>query len=157
MRNMLLRAERLRHGWTQQQLADFAGISLSTVERAEKGEFIRVDCIQRLCECLSKTSEELGLLKIDERALESDTSMKQRSAFFKSEERDGCFSFGKLKTTWITLDGDGRGMYLQQHIRSLYITFAVYLTEELQASRIHNKHEQEQKKDQRLYLYWTCM
>ena len=83
MRNTLLRAERLRHGWTQQQLADFAGISLSTVERAEKGESIRVDCIQRLCECLSKTSEELGLLKIDERALESDTGMKQRSAFFK--------------------------------------------------------------------------
>src|SRR6266581_5198507 len=103
MRNALLRTERLRRGWTQQQLADFAGISLSTVERAEKGESIRVDCIQRLCECLSKRSEELGLLKIDERALESDTGMKPRSAFFKSEERDGCFSFGKLKTTWITL------------------------------------------------------
>ena len=35
MRNALLRTERLRRGWTQQQLADFAGISLSTVERAE--------------------------------------------------------------------------------------------------------------------------
>ena len=55
MRNALLRTERLRRGWTQQQLADFAGISLSTVERAEKGESIRVDCIQRLCECLSKS------------------------------------------------------------------------------------------------------
>ena len=44
MRNMLLRAERLRHGWTQQQLADFAGISLSTVERAEKGIAFR-DCV----------------------------------------------------------------------------------------------------------------
>ncbi len=88
MRNMLLRAERLRHGWTQQQLADFAGISLSTVERAEKGESIRVDCIQRMCECLSKTSEELGLLKIDERALESNYNVKQRSAFLISEERD---------------------------------------------------------------------
>src|SRR5437016_4885753 len=104
MRNILLRAERLRHGWTQQQLADFAGISLSTIERAEKGESIRVDCIQRLCECLSKTSEELGLLKIDEKTLENDASMKRRSAFVISEERDGCFSFGKLKTTWITLE-----------------------------------------------------
>jgi transcriptional regulator with XRE-family HTH domain len=92
MRNILLRTERLRHGWTQQQLADFAGISLSTVERAEKGESIRVDCIQRICECLSKTSEELGLLKIDERALESNNSVKQRSAFLISEERDECFS-----------------------------------------------------------------
>src|SRR6266851_4698535 len=93
MRNTLLRTERLRHGWTQQQLADFAGISLSTVERAEKGESIRVDCIQRLCECLSKTSEALGLLKIDVRAVESNHGMKQQPPSFKSEERDGCFSF----------------------------------------------------------------
>lgn len=31
--------------------------------------------------------------------------MKQPSR--KNEERDGCFSFGALKTTWETLDGDG--------------------------------------------------
>src|ERR1700730_10948135 len=103
MRNHLLRIERLRHGWTQQQLADFAGISLSTVERAEKGESIRVDCILRLCQCLSKTSEELGLFKMEEKTLESKVNMKQPSAFLNSEERDGCFSFGKLKTTWKTL------------------------------------------------------
>src|SRR5436189_1857561 len=100
MRNILLRAERLRHGWTQQQLADFAGISLSTVERAEKGESIRVDCIQRLCECLSKRSEELGLLKIEERAVESNHHMRQPSTVLKTEKRDGCFSFGQVKTTW---------------------------------------------------------
>ena len=155
MRNALLRTERLRHGWTQQQLADFAGISLSTVERAEKGESIRVDCIQRLCECLSKTSEELGLLKIDEKTLESDASMKRRSAFVTSEERDGCFSFGKLKTTWITLDGDGRGMYLPQHIRSHYIPFAETLPEELQARRNHIQQEQEQKREQGLPSFWN--
>ncbi len=130
MRNTLLRAERLRHGWTQQQLADFAGISLSTVERAEKGESIRVDCIQRLCECLSKTSEELGLLKIDEKTLESDASMKRRSAFVTSEERDGCFSFGKLK-------------------------FAETLPEELQARRNHIQQEQEQKREQGLPSFWN--
>src|SRR5437764_6507855 len=114
MRNTLLRTERLRRGWTQQQLADFAGLSLSTVERAEKGESIRVDCIQRLCECLSKRSEELGLLKIEERAIESNHHLRQRSASLKSEERNRCFSFGQVKTTWITLDGDGRGIYLPQ-------------------------------------------
>src|SRR2546423_13451903 len=105
MRNTLLRTERLRRGWTQQHLADFAGISLSTVERAEKGESIRVDCIQRLCECLSKTSEELGLLKIDARTLETTNHMKQRPTF-PSEENNECFSFGQLETTWKTLDGD---------------------------------------------------
>src|SRR6266568_6373859 len=117
MRNALLRTERLRRGWTQQQLADFAGISLSTVERAEKGEAIRVDCIQRLCECLSKSPEELGLLKIDVRAVESNNDLKQHPPSLPSEGRDECFSFGKLKTTWKTLDGDGRSMYLPRHIR----------------------------------------
>jgi transcriptional regulator with XRE-family HTH domain len=152
MRNTLLRTERLRHGWTQQQLADFAAISLSTVERAEKGESIRVDCIQRLCTCLSKTSEELGLLKIDVRELESNNGM---TAFLKSEERDECFSFGKLKTTWKTLDGDGSSIYLPQHIRSHYIPFAEELPEELQIRRTHIQQEQEQKREQGLPFFWN--
>ncbi len=155
MRNALLRTERLRRGWTQQQLADFAGISLSTVERAEKGESIRVDCIQRLCECLSKRSEELGLLKIEERAGESNHHTRPRSTLLKSEERDGCFSFGQVKTTWITLDGDGRGLYLPQHIRSHYIPFAQELPEELQVRRHHIQQEQEQKRAQGLPFFWN--
>lgn len=63
MKNELLHQERLRRSWSQQQLADFAEVSLSTVARAERGEAIRVDNIQRLCECLAKTPEELGLLE----------------------------------------------------------------------------------------------
>jgi transcriptional regulator with XRE-family HTH domain len=62
MKNTSLRAERHHKGWNQQQLADFAGLSLSTVERAERGEPMRVDSIQRLCACLQKTPEQLGLL-----------------------------------------------------------------------------------------------
>ena len=91
MRNILLRSERLCHGWTPQQLADFAGISLSTVERAEKGGSIRVDCIQRRCECLSKMPVDLGLLRMDVRTPESGDNLKQRPAFGAFEERDGCF------------------------------------------------------------------
>ncbi len=154
MRNILLRTERLRHGWTQQQLADFATISLSTVERAEKGESIRVDCIQRLCECLSKTSEELGLLKIDVKVLESGNGMKQQPSP-RHEERDGCFSFGKLETTWQALDGDGSGIYLPQHIRSHYIPFPDELPEELQDRRNQIQQEQEQKKEQGLPSFWN--
>lgn len=153
MPNTLLRTERLRRGWTQQQLADFAAISLSTVERAEKGEAIRVDCIQRLCECLSKTSEELGLLKIGIRAIESK-SMKQQPPL-NSEERDGCFSFGVLKTTWKTIDGDGRSIYLPQHIRSHYISFPQELPEELQVRRSQIQREQEQNRVQGLPYFWN--
>lgn len=63
MKNHLLREARLKKGWSQQQLADFAGLSVSTIERAERGEPLRIDSIQRLCDCLNRSPEELGLVK----------------------------------------------------------------------------------------------
>ncbi len=63
MANILLRTARNRQGWTQKQLADFANVSLSTVERAEKGESIRPDNVQNLCSCLEANPESLGLFK----------------------------------------------------------------------------------------------
>jgi transcriptional regulator with XRE-family HTH domain len=66
MKNTLLRAARLQNRWSQQQLADFADVSLSTVERAERGEPSRVDNIERLCACLQKTPEQLGLINIED-------------------------------------------------------------------------------------------
>jgi transcriptional regulator with XRE-family HTH domain len=69
-----LRKERRRKPWTQQQLADFAGIGLSTVERAERGEQIGIESMQRLCTCLEKSPEELGLLNVEYRARPVDTT-----------------------------------------------------------------------------------
>ena len=63
MKNRLLRIARQQKGWSQQQLADFAELSPSTVERAERGEPIRVDSIHRLCSCLQRTPEQLGLIE----------------------------------------------------------------------------------------------
>src|SRR5579885_3520407 len=57
-----LRVERRRRALTQQQLADFAQVSLSTIERAERGESIRADNQRRICDYLKKTPEELGLV-----------------------------------------------------------------------------------------------
>lgn len=71
------------------------------------------------------------------------------------QERDGRFSFGKLKTTWKTLDGDGESIYLPQHIRSHYIPFAEELPEELQVRREEIRLEQEQKKAQGLPCFWN--
>ena len=65
MKNTLLRGARLRKGWSQQQLADFAGIGIATVARAEQGKSLRIDNIQRLCACLDKTPEQLGLVKLE--------------------------------------------------------------------------------------------
>lgn len=62
----LLRAERRRRAWTQQLLADCAGISVPTVQRAERGEALRMDTVQLLCAALGKTPQELGLVGVDE-------------------------------------------------------------------------------------------
>ena len=62
----LLRAERRRRAWTQQLLADFARISVPTVQRAERGEALRMDTVQLLCDALGKTPQELGLVGVDE-------------------------------------------------------------------------------------------
>lgn len=59
-----LRAERTRRNLTQRMLADFAGLSHSTVVRAERGMHIGLDARQRLCEYLGKSSEELGLIPV---------------------------------------------------------------------------------------------
>lgn len=80
--------------------------------------------------------------------------MKQ-PAFFNPEERDGCFSFGKLKTTWLTLDGDGRSCYFPQHIRSHYIPVAKELPGELHVRRKQLQQEQERKKAQGLPSFWN--
>src|SRR5436305_6125208 len=73
-KNELICIERLRKGWDQQQLADFAQVSLSTVQRAERGKAIRIDNIQRLCACLEKTPEQLNLLKIGNETNQTSTT-----------------------------------------------------------------------------------
>ena len=62
----LLRAERRGRAWTQQHLADFAQVSVPTVQRAERGEALRMDTVQLLCAALGKTPQELGLVGVDE-------------------------------------------------------------------------------------------
>jgi transcriptional regulator with XRE-family HTH domain len=79
MKNTLLRAARHQKGWNQQQLADFADLSLSTIERAERGEPIRVDSIQRLCTCLHKTPEQLGLLSGEHKENEGDDMNRRQT------------------------------------------------------------------------------
>jgi transcriptional regulator with XRE-family HTH domain len=76
MKNVLLRSARQQRGWRQQQLADFAEISISTIARAERGEPIRVDNIERLCTCLQKTPEQLGLVKTEDQEVDRRRAIK---------------------------------------------------------------------------------
>lgn len=59
-----LRSERRRRNLSQQMLADFAELSLSTIIRAERGQPISAHARQRICEYLGKSSVELGLVPL---------------------------------------------------------------------------------------------
>ena len=76
MKNLLLRQERLSKGLSQKQLADFAEVSLSTIERAEHGETIRVDCVQRICAYLNRSPEQLGLLKKEQKQSQDNNNQQ---------------------------------------------------------------------------------
>ena len=88
----LLRAARLSlpRPLTQQQLADFAAVSLSTIESAERGEPISIDSIQRICDYLQKTAGELGLKRAEsgEAANNAETATIPPLKRFLSMEAD---------------------------------------------------------------------
>jgi hypothetical protein len=65
------------------------------VARAERGEAVRIDSIQRLSASLSKTPEELGLLKVDTRLLESDTTLPQQLPLKLEDIRSHSLPFAK--------------------------------------------------------------
>ncbi|MGB8345187.1 MAG: hypothetical protein WCD86_09900 [Ktedonobacteraceae bacterium] len=71
------------------------------------------------------------------------------------EEMDRYFTFGKVKTAEIILDGDGTGMYLPQHIRSRYIPAAQELPKEFQARKEHIQREQEERKANSESYQWN--
>jgi transcriptional regulator with XRE-family HTH domain/tetratricopeptide (TPR) repeat protein len=57
-----LRQERQRRNLTQRELAELSLVSLSTIQRAERGEPIRVDSRRLLCKYLGKDAQVLGLI-----------------------------------------------------------------------------------------------
>src|SRR5260370_15937033 len=62
------------------------------------------------------------------------------------EEMDRYFTFGKIKTSEIILDGDGTSVYLPQHVHSHYHPVALELPEEFQARKERIALEQEKRK-----------
>jgi len=71
------------------------------------------------------------------------------------EEMDKYFTFGKIKTAELILDGDGTGVYLPQHIHSHYIPVALELPEEFQVRKERIAQEQEGRKAQGDSYQWN--
>jgi transcriptional regulator with XRE-family HTH domain len=76
-----LKKARLRLGYTQKVLADFAQVGEATIQRAESGKPLRPDSIQQICNHFSERyqrpvpPQELGLAP-DEKALSENPSSK---------------------------------------------------------------------------------
>lgn len=72
----LLKKARLSLGYTQQMLADFAGVGKATIQRAESGKPLRPDTVHQLClyfsECFKRTVTplELGLMYEESAAMQ---------------------------------------------------------------------------------------
>lgn len=154
MKNTLLRVARLQNQWNQQQLADFAGVSLSTIERAERGEPIRVDNIERLCICLQRTPDQLGLIKTEDQ--EVNTKMANvRAKPLPPVVSNGLFRVGKFQGTWFPLDGDGTVEYRLENITTHYISSVEGLPEDLNQRKEKIAQEQQERKEHGLPYAWN--
>ena len=171
--NAALKRERLRHSWTQEQAAEAlyrlcfdvrerGEINAKMISRWETGENIpSLFYQQKLCMLYNQTPDELAFILREERVVlgtqheETGTSNASRPlelplSFGKHrmvyEEMDRFFTFGKIKTAEMILDGDGTSVYLPHHIRSHYTPVAVELPQEFQARKEHIAQEQEERK-----------
>ena len=148
MINRKLIEARKAKGWTQTYLASQLAVSSITVSRWENGMQVpQAYCVQRLCQIFGLTDRELGF------ALYQDiTSQEYRMVY---EEMEKYFTFGKLKTAEMILDGDGTGVYLPHQIHAHYIPTALELPEEFQARKERIAYEQEERKAQGDSYQWN--
>ncbi len=83
--NQTLRDERIRHDWSQQDLADNVDTTPNNIGRWERGETVPGPYFrQQLCEVFGKSSSELGL--IVERPV--DPTLQQLASLFETSSSD---------------------------------------------------------------------
>ncbi len=134
----LIEARKARR-WTQAHLASQLAVSALTVSRWENGiQVPQAYGVHRLCQLFGLTDRDLGF------ALDQNiTPYEERMVY---EEMDRYFTFGKIKTAELILDGDGTGVYLPQHIHSHYIPVPLELPEAFQARKERIVQAQEERK-----------
>jgi transcriptional regulator with XRE-family HTH domain len=80
-----LKVARERKNLSQQELADFTGLGVATIQRAERGKRLRPDVRQRLCEYFGMAPLELGLLSELEEQSETDQELESKQTAEISE------------------------------------------------------------------------
>ncbi len=155
----------------QKVLADLTGLSEPTIKRAERGEPLEDFTISAICQYFSTRygrqvdQQELGLCAKWETKDESTspvhlTTRKERAVIEtmygkEINDSDGCFSFGKIKTTGIVLDGDGTEAYLPANIRTYYDPQPATFFEEVEQAKKQIQQEQEEKQQNGESSQWN--
>jgi len=146
--NNFLRHEREKRGWSQNKLAELIGAADSAmVSRWETGER-RPDYEyqEKLCNLFKKDAVELGFIK--KRDMPENLELKHRMMDNKNPllplESTGFFSFGKLETALVVLDGNGIETYSPNNIRTFYDSRTVRFNEEIEQMRGRIEEEQAQ-------------
>jgi transcriptional regulator with XRE-family HTH domain len=83
----------------------------------------------------------------------TDNNMTESPFLF--EESDSCFSFGKLKTTWTVLDGDGIAEYTPNTLHCHYDSTPTNVAPEIEEERARIEKEQEQNKAEAKPFQWN--
>jgi transcriptional regulator with XRE-family HTH domain len=136
--NQLLRYARQEQGWSQQRLAEKIGTTEDVVSRWERGARMPSPYYrEKLCLLFQKNARELGLLSASiMKEYRPPTSVVyvqggKRSIMAYLEH----FSFGKLSTTWIVMDGNGIDFYRRRNIFAHFESKSEVLPPELRARK----------------------
>src|SRR5260370_35763705 len=139
-------------GLNQREVARESGIPEGTLRHYVAGEQVipRRDRV-KLAQVIGCDTQDLA----PQYDIEGDTPKKLASRYTMTDERikgvssfeewDGCFAFGRLKTTLMVLDGDGTEAYFPANIHTHYDPQpAVFFDEVIQAKK-QIQQEQEEK------------
>jgi len=139
-------------GLNQREAARESGIPEGTLRHYIAGEQIipRKDRI-RLAQVIGCDMHDLApqydsqgdtSKKLGRRQTMTDDGRKRLSSF---GERDGCFSFGKIQTTSMVLDGNGEEAYVPGNIYTHYDPQPATFFEEVMQAKQHIEREERQK------------
>lgn len=144
--NNLLRHEREKRGWSQSKLAELIGAADPTmISRWETGER-RPDYSyqEKLCNLFQKDATELGFIKDPNISKKPELRyhMPNNKTPLLPLESNGLFSFGRLETALVVLDGNGTETYSPQNIRTFYDARPISFIEEIEQAREMVEEEQ---------------
>lgn len=147
-------------GWTVKGLHLETAIPLATLYYWNRGKgIISVEYREKIAKVIGCDPRDLAPLNDVQNGATNGRTSKMHMTRLKdtdlSEGNDGCFSFGRLSTSGIVLDGDGTTGYLPQHIRTFYDPVPVDLCDEIQESRLLVESEQLQREKEGLSYAWN--